>query len=269
MPGWLARARAHYRRAGLRGVRRAAVANILRRPVEVELRTAGILHPVSVRLRTSDLWTFDQIFVDREYDLPLPANPRTIIDAGAHIGLASVYLANRFPGARIIALEPEASNFSLLQRNAAPYPNIDPVCAALWSESCRLHVVDHGLGTWAYRTERNASSGASALGTVDAITLNQLLDQRSLAAADILKIDVEGAEKEIFDHASDWIDRVHTLVVELHDRYTPGCSRSFYGATRGFPYRWHRGENVVVSRDDHGGMVAMILDPEARAAREE
>lgn len=255
MAGWLARARIHYERTGLRGVQRAGVAKILRRPLEVELRTPGVAHPVSVRLRTSDLWTFDKIFADREYDLPLPGNPRTIIDAGAHIGLASVYLANRFPDARIIALEPEASNFDLLQKNTAPYPNIEPVRAALWSECSRLQVVDRGQGSWAYQTLRSTPPGAKAVGTVDAINLQQVLDDRSLSGADILKIDVEGAEKEIFDYASSWIARVHTVVAELHDRHVPGCSRSFYRATMEFPYCWHRGENVVVSREDHGGMV--------------
>lgn len=45
-----------------------------------------------------------------------------IIDAGANIGLTSVYLANRFPNARILALEVDQQNFELLAENARPYP---------------------------------------------------------------------------------------------------------------------------------------------------
>lgn len=249
------RATSHYRRSGLVGVRQALLAKVLGRPLELSVRHPGIAHPLWIRLRSADLWTFDQVIGDQEYDLPLPVRPKTIVDAGAHIGLASVYFANRFPGVRIIALEPEPSNFGLLKKNVAPYPNIEPVNAALWSSSGHLKIVDQGFGSWAFQTVITARSDEKTLGTVQAITLSQLLDERSIPGVDILKIDVEGAEKEIFDHASNWIGRVDTVVAELHDRYVPGSSRSFYRATLDLPYYSQRGENVVVSRADHGGMV--------------
>lgn len=255
MPKWFVRVATHYRRSGLRGVRLALWAKVLGKPLELLMRHPGIAHPLSVRLRSADLWTFDEVLVGREYDLPLPPKPRTIIDAGAHIGLASVYFANRFPDARIIALEPEPSNFDLLQRNTAPYPNIEPINAALWSTSGQLEVVDRGFGSWAFQTVPTARGGEKGLGTVRAMTLTQVLDDRSIVSADVLKIDVEGAEKEIFEHASDWIGRVQAVVAELHDRYVPGSSRSFYRATLDFPYYSQRGENVLVSRVDHGGMI--------------
>ena len=39
------------------------------------------------------------------------------IDAGANIGLTSIYFANKFPNAKIVALEPEIDNYIILQKN--------------------------------------------------------------------------------------------------------------------------------------------------------
>jgi len=64
--------------------------------------------------------------------------PDVIVDAGANIGLASICFANKYANATIIAVEPEQSNFELLEENVAPYPNIVPVQAALWYEDSEV-----------------------------------------------------------------------------------------------------------------------------------
>jgi FkbM family methyltransferase len=73
--------------------------------------------------------------------------PPVIIDAGANVGLCAVFYANRFPDARIIAIEPEPSNYEMLKKNTAPYPNITTVHAALWKENGPLRLFDTGEGT--------------------------------------------------------------------------------------------------------------------------
>jgi hypothetical protein len=65
---------------------------------------------------------------------------------------------------------------------------------------------------------------------------------------DLLKIDIEGAEKEVFRDASAWIDNVRMLVVELHEFVAIGCSRVFYAATGNFEVEWCKGENVYLAR---------------------
>jgi FkbM family methyltransferase len=81
-----------------------------------------------------------------------------IIDAGANIGLTSVVYANRYPEARVIAIEPEVSNFQLLKENAASYPNIELVHGALWKENTKLRILDPGSGSWAFRTQEAAAA---------------------------------------------------------------------------------------------------------------
>jgi len=55
----------------------------------------------------------------------------------------------------------------------------------------------------------------------------------SIDYIDLLKIDIEGSEKEVFE-ACDWQDRLDSIVIELHDRFKPGCSQVVNRALQGF-----------------------------------
>ena len=76
------------------------------------VRIPGYDFPVLVRPCTADVSTFKKIFVWRGYDLHYPFQPRVILDAGANIGLSSIWFARRFPDARVIAVEPETATSS-------------------------------------------------------------------------------------------------------------------------------------------------------------
>jgi len=199
-------------------------------------------------LPSTDVATFSQIFFDRGYDFDVARQPRVIIDGGANIGLSTIFFANRFPDARIIAVEPERSNFELLEWNTANYPNVEIVQAGLWNVDERLQVSDPGTGFWGFRTTA-VTPGLDAE-TVPAVTVPTLLDMFDLDRADILKLDIEGAEREVFTGSESWIERVDGVIVELHDRLKPGCARSFYSGTPGFDLEWQIRENTYVTRND-------------------
>ena len=188
-----------------------------------------IKFPFYLRIPSTDVPTYKQVFVNQEYDFLVQTPPKTIVDAGANIGLASIYFANRYPEAKIISIEPEKGNFMLLKKNVKPYSNIYPVNAALWSKNEEINLVDPGWGNWAFRTEGKDSS-EHLLGnishTIRAITIDRIIDDFELDKIDILKIDIEGAEKEVFDDTSSWIRKVDAIIVELHERIKLGCNRS-------------------------------------------
>jgi hypothetical protein len=102
---------------GPAGVALAARAKVMTEPGERVIVPPGAAHPVTVRLRTSDIPTYREVFLQQAYRLALQRPPSVIVDAGANIGLTSVYFALRYPAARIVAVEPEASNFALLTTN--------------------------------------------------------------------------------------------------------------------------------------------------------
>lgn len=80
--------------------------------------------PIYLRHNTSDVKTFDKIFLEDEYDFDPELSPELIIDAGANIGAASIYFALKYPDATIISLEPEKTNFNILKKNSKKYKNI-------------------------------------------------------------------------------------------------------------------------------------------------
>jgi FkbM family methyltransferase len=186
------------------------------------------------------------VMLEHEYDLPYPRTPTTIVDAGAHIGVASLWFATHFPDATIVAVELERENFAVLVDNVAAYPNVHPIHAALWPELGAVSVVGRGE-TWTY----HAATGASGP-TVPAVTVSELMKRFGLDHIDLLKLDIEGAERDVLAAGDSWIGHVDAIVAELHDRYLPGCTRAFYAATKEFPVESRRGENVLVARSAGG-----------------
>jgi hypothetical protein len=84
---------------------------------------------------------------------------------------------------------------------------------------------------------------------VPALSMESLLAMLPSGRADLVKIDIEGAEKELFSEPHAWLDQVQSMVIELHDRYQPGCSRAFFNAVQSFPHEQWCGENIWVWRD--------------------
>jgi len=173
-----------------------------------------------------------------------------IIDAGANIGLASVYFANLYPDAIIVSLEPDRSNFRLLEMNTADYPQIRAVNAALWCEDKQLSLFSPNGAHSGFCTLEKNSGSLQECGEVPAVTLDTLMKTQGLETIDVLKMDIEGAEKEVFQSSSTWIDKVNLLLIELHDHYKPGCSEAFYEATKNFqPEAVMKGETILRLRD--------------------
>jgi FkbM family methyltransferase len=199
-------------------------------------------HHVHLRPGTADQMVYDEVFVSRGYDIPL-TDPRFIVDAGAHIGLASVFFAIRYPRARIVAIEPEPSNFAVLERHSQLYPNITPIRAGLWRKETRLKISNPTAQTWSFRIEESDHEG------LQAVTVESIMRRFGVDGIDVLKMDIEGSEVEVLNHSTPWIDKVGTLVIELHDRFKTGCTEALQAATAGS--QWTRsisGESVVMTR---------------------
>ncbi|MHB8539105.1 MAG: FkbM family methyltransferase [Candidatus Dormibacteria bacterium] len=237
--------RGHFSLFGPYGVFAAAKARLLRRPLEIKVEVAGISHPVHLRLRTSDVSLFDEIIVNAEYAWESFPSPRVIVDAGANAGLTSVFYANRYRGAKIIAVEPEPSNFALLKKNVTPYPNIIAVQAALWKENIMLSIHDPGRGKWGFQTRNERESNNVR---VRGLTLDRLMDEYDCSYIDILKIDIEGSEKELFENPAPWVDKVGMIVIELHDHFKAGCSSSVYSGAKDFQIASCKGETTILLR---------------------
>lgn len=200
----------------------------------------------SVWLRggTSDLKVALQVLAAREYDVDPGLMPRLIIDAGANIGISSLYFAAKYPEAKVYAIEPEPSNFRLLIRNCQGVSNIIPVSAALWPRPARLSLVDEHAEKWACSFRESDGDGVG----MPSITIPEILAQAGADTIDVLKLDIEGAERELFsDSCESWLPKVRFIIIELHDRWVPGSSKTFYSKIVGRDFSQEiRGENLFV-----------------------
>jgi FkbM family methyltransferase len=200
--------------------------------------------PIFLRRGLSDFSVFEDIFLKHEYHFKHEKNPEVIIDAGANIGLAAVFFKIKFPNVKIICLEPEPENFKLLLQNTQAFEGVTCLQKGLWNKSCRLEIVDVGLGAWGFTVRETNKVGPD---TVEAVSLGDLRDQFQLHRLDLVKIDIEGSEKEVMEQNTEsWIPHTDTILIEFHDRFRPGTSLAFFKTMVRYNFSLnHVGENLI------------------------
>jgi FkbM family methyltransferase len=217
----------------------------------------GFSARVTVRADCSDRSVFRHVFVLSNYALRRPATDqvRWVIDAGANVGYSSLFFAGQYPKARIVAIEPDASNYQQLLANTEQCDRIKARRGALWHERTRLNIADLRANTQAFQVVPDPG------GAIEALTIADVMEAENIEEIDILKMDIEGAETGIFQNNCDfWLGRVKTLLIELHNEE---CLRHFERAI--VPYSFDRllcGENVFLFRRDSGGHRAILSHPE-------
>jgi FkbM family methyltransferase len=182
-----------------------------------------------IRRRTSDALAAQQVLFEREYEplVQLIARKqgnsavRSIVDAGANAGYATIYLLSHYPKAKCFAIEPDPNNFEALKTNieANGFQNVFPLQAALWRANENLVVSrDFRDGAqWSLRVQRPEREVGARL--VRGMTLPQIMEDLQITEIDILKVDIEGAEAEVFDAgagAERLLPQVKFLAIELH-----------------------------------------------------
>ena len=212
------------------------------------IKMPNILYPIALRPRTSDLPTFDQVFLGLEYNIDFTFQIERIIDAGGNIGLAAIYFANKYPNAKIISVEPEKDNFKMCLKNTKNYNNVTSMQKALSNNNDQeLYIKDSGLGSWAFTTVSKEDSLPES-NKVLTINIDEILNQNNWDSVDIVKIDIEGAEKELFDsNYEGWIPKTKCIIIELHDRMKKGCSKTFFKTISQYNFSCElRGENLIL-----------------------
>ena len=209
----------------------------------VKLKTKHLQHPIYLRKNTCDGDVFSFIFLKEEYAMNLDFDPQLIIDCGANIGLTAVYYKNLFPNAKIICIEPESANYELLLKNTEPYKEIVCYQAGVWNRSTYLTVEDIGLGNWGFIVKE---IDHEIPGSIKGISLGDIMKENNIDVIDILKIDIEGSEKEVFEtNYDEWLSKTRFLAVELHDRMKSGSSKSVLKALTQYDFSLSfRGETL-------------------------
>jgi FkbM family methyltransferase len=175
---------------------------------------------ISLREDSADALVFREIFFCDEYvfvDSFLQEPPRTMIDLGGNIGLAALWFSLRYPGIRLLVVEPDRGNYRLALanlRHEIGSGTCDVVEDAAWSSDGWVSLDRQSRTDWSLRCVPS-QGGASR---VRALSLPSLLERSGFEQIDLLKIDIEGGEQELLTHAvASWSDRVRTIVCERHN----------------------------------------------------
>lgn len=141
---------------------------LLRRP-EVKLRVKCVSTPVYCRPATSDRKVLVQIFQERDCDVDLKTAPSLIIDGGANVGYSSLFLANKYPEAEILAVEPDVENANQIRKNCATYPNIRVVQGGIWTRREPLYIANPDAKKWAFQLRASPSGTTEAEATSNSV----------------------------------------------------------------------------------------------------
>lgn len=155
-----------------------------------------------------------ELFYEREYDFNSSNSSPVIIDLGANIGMSCLFFSSIFPQSKIYAFEADPHIFNYLHRNLNNnhVANVTLYNQAVWVED--THLKFQSTGTDAGHINDKINHGE----LVKAVDISNFLDK--FDEIELLKIDIEGAENQVFPHIASHLSKVKQIVVEYHSSMT-------------------------------------------------
>ena len=231
-----------------------------------KINTPNVDFPIYLRNSVSDRSIFWQCIVTTQYETSIfkehkdkldlyyenlikNRNPPIILDCGANIGLSTIYYASKYPEARIVAIEPDGKNFEMLKKNTVAFADrVTLIKGGIWDSDEKLMIKNPDSGASAFTVGKlSFGNEADNKASLQGYSINSIMTSFNLRDLFIVKIDVEGSQKEIFKRNTDWLARTSLLVIEIEDWLFPweGTSKHFFGtiSKMEFDYLFH-GENL-------------------------
>ena len=180
--------------------------------------TRGRIQMMQLDLEYVDLLTvcpqWNEIYIRKSmaFDAPSP-NPR-ILDCGANIGLVTVYLKQRFPGARITAFEADPQIADVLRGNLSRngFGDVEVIESAVWSSAGSVEFRCEGADSGTVNELAGSMRGETR--SVAAVRLRDWIEREPI---DLLKLDIEGGESAVLADCADVLHNVRAMILELHE----------------------------------------------------
>ncbi|MDA8990802.1 FkbM family methyltransferase [Opitutales bacterium] len=180
--------------------------------------TKGHTYFEELKIHFTDIASFRysqiEIFKDEIYAFPSRSKSPKIIDCGANIGLSTLFFALKYPKAEIISFEADPVTFQTLQLNIYQLKNTDIKLyqKAVWTAESKLLFNPDGADGGNLLQSKLTNPNSIE---IDAIDLRSYLQE----PIDMLKIDIEGAEKTVIPRCKDLLPNVQNLFIEYHGCY--------------------------------------------------
>ena len=132
-----------------------------------------------------------------------PENVTTLVDVGCNVGAFLLWARRRWPSLQtVFAYDPNESALELASENAA------------WAEDSIVHAAVTIDPRPLFKEEMDWG-GSRTYGQSEGVHVPRI-HPRDLPPADVLKVDAEGVEVEVFSHYQHWAD-VKILCFEYHE----------------------------------------------------
>ena len=179
------------------------------------------IRSLDLRVRANDYFVLFEVLGLGAYeiDCALVGPVSSVLDLGANIGLATLSLSRRLPpNTTFVCVEPSPASFALLEHNLRRNtPNAQAINAAATGEPTTITIREGANPALSSVERAGQNTGGRHL---PGMTITEILDASGLARVDLVKLDVEGAERELFEVADTWSDRVGAILAEIHPPLT-------------------------------------------------
>jgi len=191
-----------------------------------------------------DRYILERVVKENLYRVPADLRGRTVIDIGAHIGGCTVLAAAA--GARVIAIEPEASNVALLRTNIAGNRNrftgaelyVAAIAGAVAERAGVQRLFLDESNTGGHSLFRDIGDRSRSLfQDVLSIELTELFSHYGVDEIALVKVDCEGAERFIIPWIVRRLSGIEAIAVEFHDRNSLRFARRAFGDEGWIPER--------------------------------
>jgi len=195
------------------------------------LMIPSLTHVLSRRMEEGSWFAFrpftdDADKISQSYEqvvrrLLSPCPSEIIVDIGANIGWHTVWLSKKVgPSGKILAVEPEVTNFAILELNT-PINNLTNVISinlALGANQGRGRLFVPRPTLMGQVTTEGSNHGSRPSGaSVSFDTLDNLVKSLGIDQVSAIKVDVEGAELAVIRGAEKTISKFGPrLVIEVH-----------------------------------------------------
>ncbi len=187
-----------------------------------------------------DALIFKETVIDDCYLLLSLKDPQVIVDIGAAYGDFSWYAKKLYPAAQVVAYEPDPFHTDLLEKNILPLGCITKQEAV--GATGQVEMILHSDHT---QSSAHTVKGIQPISThqVTSVTLHDALKEYN--SVDLVKIDCEGAEKEIFEHTDPKVfSKIKRFSIEYHEFVVPGIRNQIVNLLKKHGYEVEAKEDV-------------------------
>lgn len=192
-----------------------------------ECRFPFLEHPIYARGQSTDWANIFQMFIQDEFKPLEELRPSTVFDLGGYAGYAAVYIASKLKPNFILSVEPDPDNYALLLLNSRPYSSIKAINAGVWKDSGFLEIDQKIGGDWGTTVKQSTAASNQPPSAIRSYSLEDLISLYHVDFIDLLKVDIEGSEVELFHPNAKWLSqKVGIAAIETHDRFKEGCTQA-------------------------------------------